>query len=55
MPGNWWFTGPFGYCLRNARGIPFIPWDGSEQLVQASPVIEAKVRAAMNALGEGHR
>ena len=35
--GDWWFTGPFGYLLRHARAIPFIPCRGYQTAVVACP------------------
>ena len=42
--GGWWFTGPFGYLLRNARAIPFIPCNGYQNaLVRCPPTIKMKI------------
>jgi len=42
--GSWWFSGPFGYLLRNPQPIPFIPCTGHQQaLVGPSHAIKTRV------------
>jgi hypothetical protein len=41
---SWWFTGPFGYLLRNPHPIPFIACSGYQQaVVSCPPAIEAEL------------
>jgi len=38
-----WFTGPYGYVLRNRKPLPFVKWRGALGLLEAPPALLRKL------------
>ena len=38
-----WFTGPYGYVLRNRKPLPFVKWRGALGLLEARPALLRKL------------